>query len=191
MRVIAGAARGRPLVGPKGAGTRPTSDLLRGAIFSMLEARGASFTRVLDLYAGTGALGIEALSRGADWADFVERDRASCAVITANLARTGLAAQARVLCAALPAALARLRGPYGLIFVDPPYADLAVSAVLAQLRFGGEVDAETTIAYEHSRRTIPPDVCGSLPRQLTRRHGDTAVSLYCLDEVADDDNGGI
>lgn len=191
MRVIAGAARGRPLLGPKAAGTRPTSDLVRGALFSMLEARGASFTRVLDLYAGVGALGIEALSRGAEWADFVERDRANCPVITTNLQRTGLGAQARVLCAALPAALARLRGPYGLIFLDPPYADPGAATVLEQLQFGREVDADTTIAYEHGRRTIPPDVCGSLPRQVTRRHGDTAVSLYYLSAAADDDDGGV
>ena len=182
MRIIAGTARGRTLAGPRGAATRPTSDKVRGAIFSMLEARGATFSRVLDLYAGTGALGIEALSRGAEFAEFVERDRAACAVIAENLRRTGLSESARVHCAALPAALARVRGPFGLIFCDPPYGDLAVDEMLARLRPGHELGVDSTIVYEHSRRTMPPDRCAGLPRQVTRRHGDTSVSLYYLDD---------
>src|SRR5581483_8943357 len=105
MRVIAGAARGRPLQAPKSPATRPTSDLVRGAIFSMLETRGAWFTRVLDLYAGTGAMGIEALSRGAERAVFVERDRAACAVITANLEKTGLSSNGTILQGVLPGAI--------------------------------------------------------------------------------------
>jgi len=181
VRIIAGSARGRTLAGPRNAGTRPTSDKVRGAIFSMLEARGAAFTRVLDLYAGTGALGVEALSRGAEFAEFVERDRAACAVIGENLRRAGLAGCARVHCAALPAALRRVAGPFGLIFCDPPYAESTASDTLSQLRPGRELDDSTTIVYEHGRRTMPPDVCGGLPRQITRRHGDTAVSLYYLD----------
>lgn len=188
MRIIAGTARGRTLAGPHGPGTRPTSDKIRGAIFSMLEARGATFSRVLDLYAGTGALGIEALSRGAAFAELVERDRAACAVIAENLRRTGLSDLARVHCAALPAALARVSGPFGLIFCDPPYADAAVSETLARLRPGYEIDRESTIVYEHSRRTMPPDLCAGLPRQVTRRHGDTSVSLYYLDQS--DGSGG-
>ncbi|HEY8838128.1 MAG TPA: RsmD family RNA methyltransferase [Dehalococcoidia bacterium] len=178
MRVIAGEARGRILHGPKSAGTRPTSDLARGAVFSMLESRGASFTRVLDLFAGTGALGIEALSRGADWADFIESDRAACGVIAANLVSTGFQQRAAVVCAALPVALRRVWGSYGLIFVDPPYGLDNLSAVWDRLRESGTIDPETTIAYEHSRRTIPPERCGPLPRIVTRAHGTTAVSLY-------------
>src|SRR4051794_6269673 len=94
MRVIAGEARGRTLRAPRGLRTRPTSDLLRGAIFSMLAAMGLKPSRVLDLYAGSGALGIEALSRGAIHADFVERDRVACAVIQSNLEHSACAARA-------------------------------------------------------------------------------------------------
>lgn len=188
MRIIAGTARGRTLAGPRGANTRPTSDKVRGAIFSMLEARGGSFSRVLDLYAGTGALGIEALSRGAEFAEFVERDRAACAVIVENLRRAGLSELARVHCASLPAALARVAGPFGLIFCDPPYADASVSQTLERLRPGHEIDADSTIVYEHGRRTMPPDLCAGLPRQVTRRHGDTSVSLYYRDH--EDGSGG-
>ncbi|HZQ37359.1 MAG TPA: 16S rRNA (guanine(966)-N(2))-methyltransferase RsmD [Dehalococcoidia bacterium] len=191
MRIIAGTARGRTLAGPRGAATRPTADKVRGAIFSMLEARGAAFTRVLDLYAGTGALGIEALSRGAESAEFVERDRAACAVIAENLRRAGLGDLARVHCAALPAALARVSGPFGLIFCDPPYADASVTETFERLRPGHEIDAASTIVYEHSRRTMPPDLCAGLPRQVTRRHGDTSVSLYYLDGSGSDGAGGV
>ncbi|HLZ71202.1 MAG TPA: 16S rRNA (guanine(966)-N(2))-methyltransferase RsmD [Dehalococcoidia bacterium] len=190
MRIIAGTARGRTLAGPRNLTTRPTSDKVRGAIFSMLEARGASFSHVLDLYAGTGALGIEALSRGAEFAEFVERERGACAVIAENLRRSGLEAAARVHCAALPAALGRVNGPFGLIFCDPPYADASVAETLERLRSGRELDASSTIVYEHGRRTMPPDACGGLPRRVTRRHGDTSVTLYYLDKPNDDNPDG-
>src|SRR3990172_1732968 len=98
MRVIAGSARGRPLKAPRDrAGrTRPSSELVRGAMFSALASMGADMARVLDLYAGSGALGIEALSRGGDTCDFVERDAGACAVIRDNLAATGFADRSRV-----------------------------------------------------------------------------------------------
>ncbi|MEE8385300.1 MAG: RsmD family RNA methyltransferase, partial [Dehalococcoidia bacterium] len=88
MRVIAGRAKGHRLAGPASRGTRPTSDLVRGAVFSALEAMGADMTRTLDLYAGSGALGIEALSRGGQWCDFVEKDGRACASIRENVAKT-------------------------------------------------------------------------------------------------------
>jgi len=178
MRVIAGIARGRTLKGPATVATRPTSDLVRGVMFSMLEARGAEFTRVLDLYAGTGALGIEALSRGAEWADFVERDRAACAVIASNLDRTGLSGRAHIVRGVLPAALNRISGAYTLVLCDPPYADPGVAEVQSYPALAAAVGAGTTIVFEHDRRTMPPEEFATLPRQVTRRHGDTAVSLY-------------
>jgi 16S rRNA (guanine966-N2)-methyltransferase len=196
MRVIAGEARGRPLQGPKHAGTRPTSDLIRGAIFSMLEARGAVFDRVLDLFAGTGALGIEALSRGAAFAEFVERDRGVCRIIELNLDRTGLRSRGRVLCAPLPGALSRLAGPYQLIFADPPYGLADAAAVLDAVGAGALVEDESTIVYEHARRTMPPEACGRLPLVVTRAHGSTAVSLYYRQDAiaaagySDDADGG-
>src|SRR5579884_1561280 len=178
MRVIAGSARGRPLLGPRSSGTRPTSDLVRGAIFSMLEARGAWFTRVRDLYAGTGAMGIEALSRGAEEADFVERDRAACAIIRGNLERTGFSDAGRVIHAALPGALERLRGPYGLIFIDPPYDAPGIPELFTRLGREGVVDETSTIVYEHSRRTIAPERCGPLRLAVERVHGTTSLALY-------------
>src|SRR3990170_2227754 len=112
MRVIGGSAKGRRLRGPRGRSTRPTSDLVRGAMFDILTSLGADLSRVLDLYAGTGALGIEALSRGSEWCDFVERD---------NLAPPGLVERARGTRGPVEKAEARLSGPYSLLLADPPY----------------------------------------------------------------------
>jgi 16S rRNA (guanine966-N2)-methyltransferase len=151
MRVIAGRAKGHRLAGPRSRGTRPTSDLVRGAVFSALEAMGADLTRTLDLYAGSGALGIEALSRGGEWCDFVEKDGRACGSIRANLTRTGFERQAGVRSAPVERELGRLEGPYTLILADPPYASEAVR-VLERL--------------------------GELSRVRTLRHGDSAVSIY-------------
>ena len=125
MRVIAGRARGRRLIAPqrlrrrRGSSVRPTSDLVRGAIFSVLASLQADMSRVLDLYAGSGALGIEALSRGGDWCDFIERDRATCETIGENLRLTGFEAQARVYSLPAKRAVEELHGPYTLVLADP------------------------------------------------------------------------
>lgn len=181
MRVIAGSARGRALVAPRGASTRPTSDLIKGAIFSMLDARGVDFDRVLDLFAGSGALAIEALSRGGGEAVLIDRDRAACAVIARNLSATGFADQARVICGTLPGALDLVEGaPFSAIFLDPPYAQSGIDELFAALVKRGLVTERSTIVYEHSRRTMPPAWCGPLRLSLTRIHGETAISLYDL-----------
>src|SRR5215470_4305509 len=97
--------------------------MMRGALFSALDALGADFTRVLDLYAGAGALGIEALSRGAEWVDFVESKPAARRLIEDNLALTGLSGRAGVHAVAAEHAIGRLHEPYDLVLADPPYAD--------------------------------------------------------------------
>jgi 16S rRNA (guanine966-N2)-methyltransferase len=178
MRVIAGSARGTPLRAPRGAGTRPTSDKVREAIFDMLAAMDAPMERVLDLYAGTGALGIEALSRGAAHADFVERHPAACAALRDNLARTRLAARGRVWQGTVARLLPRLTGRYDIVFLDPPYADASAPAVLDALAEGGLVDSASVVVYEHSKRRVPPPACGPLGVYKTRCHGDTCVTIY-------------
>jgi 16S rRNA (guanine(966)-N(2))-methyltransferase RsmD len=120
VRVIAGSARGRTLAAPKGA--RPTSDLARGALFDMLANLDVGWDRALDWFAGSGALGIEALSRGAGWVDFVERDPAAVAVIRRNLAATDFSTRAAVHRLDAARALHVLPGPYDIILADPPYA---------------------------------------------------------------------
>ncbi|MGA9876507.1 MAG: 16S rRNA (guanine(966)-N(2))-methyltransferase RsmD [Solirubrobacteraceae bacterium] len=177
MRVIAGRLGGRRLTAPPGRGTtRPTSDRVREALFSMLgELDGAV---VLDLFAGTGALGIEALSRGAERVVFVERDRAALRALRENLARLGLAEpEARMRAGDALAALraARKRGEtYDLVFVDPPYAhtrDLGdeLSALLPGLLAPG-----ARVVVESDRRA-PAELPLRVVQQ--RRYGDTTITI--------------
>ena len=150
----------------------------------MLASMDVSLGRVLDLYAGSGALGIEALSRGAVTADFVERDAVACAIIRDNLMRVGAAKDARIYHLPVERSLARLSGRYDLIFLDPPYADTGVGRLLESLGAGPLVNQSTTIVYEHDRRTTPPETIGVLSQIKTRRHGDSCVSFYGAPECA-------
>ena len=178
MRVIAGRAKGHRLAGPPSRATRPTSDLVRGAVFSALDSMGADLSRTLDLYAGSGALGIEALSRGAQRCDFVERDARACASIRQNLSETSFEGQGEVLCLPVERALPRLEGPYTLVLADPPYA-LEATAILEGLVERGLVEAgRTVLVLEHSSREEAPGRLAALTQVKTLRHGDTAVSLY-------------
>jgi 16S rRNA (guanine966-N2)-methyltransferase len=152
---------------------------VREALFGMLEARGlVSGARVLDLYAGTGALGLEALSRGAAHATFVERGREALDALRANIAALDLAALAHVARGTVESAASRLEGPFDLVFVDPPYADVpsgAVAAALARVR--GALAAGATVVLEHASRDRPPELPG-LSRGESRRHGDTTLTFY-------------
>jgi len=184
MRVIAGTARGRrlksPPVRPRGVSSvRPSSDLMRGAIFSALTSLDADLSRVLDIYAGSGALGIEALSRGAEWCDFVERDPAACAVIRENLRLTGFEAKAAVHCMPAERAASRVSGSYTLVLADPPYADEQARSVLQHLAASALIEPGNTIlVLEHGARSEPAAAVGPLALLNSRRHGDSAVSIY-------------
>jgi 16S rRNA (guanine966-N2)-methyltransferase len=193
MRVISGAARGRSLRAT--ADTRPTADLVKGAMFSMLEAlaykRGyepdpdgnfaaaQAWPRVLDLFAGSGALGIEALSRGAQSADFLEQDRQAGRIIEANLRATGLAGQARVHVAPVLAGLGRLHGPYDVVFIDPPYAEHELLTQTVE-RIGASdlLTSHSVVVLEQPNEDQPPGSIGQLPMLHTRRHGRTRITLY-------------
>lgn len=153
--------------------------MMRGALFSALDSLGADFTRVLDLYAGTGALGIEALSRGAGWCDFVERDRAMADVIRENLRLTGFEGRAKVYPIAAERALSRLSEPYTLVLADPPYDDAGAVGVLAEFAASQLVGDEAVVALEHRARDEPAAALGSLQLAKSLRHGDSAVSIYC------------
>jgi 16S rRNA (guanine966-N2)-methyltransferase len=152
VRIIAGRWRGRPLVAPAGAATRPTADRVREALFSMLASRLGSFDglQVADLFAGSGALGLEALSRGAAHCVFVENDRAAVEAIRRNLAALG--ASGEVL--ARSAEHAALPGPVDVAFLDPPYGSGLAAPALAKLGVapGGWASVETgrgeTVAAE-------------------------------------------
>jgi 16S rRNA (guanine966-N2)-methyltransferase len=174
MRVIAGTAGGRRLVAPKGRDVRPTSDRVKEALFSSLAPR-LSGARVLDLYAGSGALAIEALSRGAASAVLVERNRAALAAIERNLAATGFTAVARVVDSDLPRALDQLARPFDVVFLDPPYAlaEDEIAAVLAALVPLLAPDAAVRLEWP-ARRPAPPWPQGLSPGRI-RRYGDTTI----------------
>ena len=178
MRIIVGKAKGQYIKSPKGVSLRPTSDLIRGAIFSILESINADWSSVLDLYAGTGSLGIEALSRGAGWADFVEQNPKCCAIIKENLERAGLAAQAHIYCSSVTNALSFLKGRYGIILMGPPYADLSIIETLEQLAISCLVGAGSTMVVEHSYRLSLSSAYGNFQLVKQRRHGDTCISIF-------------
>jgi 16S rRNA (guanine966-N2)-methyltransferase len=190
MRVIAGERKGFRLKGPAGPGTRPMADKIRGALFSMLGSLGLEPERVLDLYAGTGSIGIEALSRGAEWADFVERNGAAAAVVRANLAQTRFADVARVHQVPVAAFLRRppAGAPYDLVILDPPYADPEIVPTLGEVGRSSLVQSGTVVAIGHSPRVALPEEVGRLRRLRQRCHGDSCFSIY---EVGEGDGGGV
>jgi 16S rRNA (guanine966-N2)-methyltransferase len=220
VRVIAGVARGRPLRAPSRAPTRPTGDKVKGAIFSMLEAealrRGfepvaddaeqdgrfaaaVAWPRVLELYAGSGALAIEALSRGATHADFVESSADARQAIVTNLEKTGLTERASVHAISSEAAVSTFRGSYDLILLDPPYDAEGVRLVLERLAGGGLLSRSGVVVLEHRRSTEPPEQIGApdgrseLRLLRTRQHGAASVSLYAVATPPNPDtesNGG-
>ncbi len=182
-RVIAGRARGIRLSGPRDADTRPLSDRVKESLFAALEAEGAFEGPFLDLFAGTGAGGIEALSRGAPRATFVEHDARTAALVTDNLARTRLSGGTVV----RRDALAHLSGgrateaePYRAVLVDPPYGQTSLSEALGLLgdeRLAWLAD-DATVVLKHFWRDEPPVEAGSLVRARQRRFGETMLTFY-------------
>lgn len=185
MRVIAGRLGGRRLVAPRGAETRPTTDRVREALFSALGD--VSDAAVCDLYAGTGALGIEALSRGAARGVFVESGRAALAALRENLASLELGQVARVIPLPVERALDRLGqdAAFDLVLLDPPWVALAAAAAAAgRLVSLGLLAPGGRLVLEHARRDAAPAIPG-LSLDSTRTYGDTAVSLYARGEPDD------
>jgi 16S rRNA (guanine966-N2)-methyltransferase len=189
-RVIAGSAAGRRLTAP-GPGTRPLSDRVKQTLFAILEPElpGAHF---LDLCAGSGAGGIEALSRGAALALLVEQDGRTCKVIAENLARTGLAgpnavvvraeAQAWLAAAAQPVAAPPAGAPFGLVLLDPPYDQTSLLesllATLAEPTAGALLADDALVVAKHFWRAAPPARIGLLRSTRERRFGETSLTFY-------------
>ena len=194
-RVIAGAARGVRLLAP-GAVTRPLGDRVKQTLFAILEARGEDGWPVafLDLFAGSGAAGIEALSRGAPRAAFVERDERAVRVIEENLRRATAAAgddgrawQAEVHRSDVLAFLARdaaeAGGPFGAVVVDPPYGDAVILRALERLAAPGAgwLNDDATVVAKHFWRDPLPERTGALHRTRQRRFGETNLSFYAVE----------
>ena len=179
MRVIAGTYRGRQLKAPPGDATRPTGARVREALFSILGD--VTKLKVLDLYAGSGALGIEALSRGAGSAVFVESARPALLCLRENLTKLGLSSVSTTIGRRVQDAALELRalGPFELVLCDPPWRDVeAAAAVLQALAGAGLFTAGARVALEHAAKQPPPTANSSLLRVFDeRRWGDTAVTL--------------
>jgi 16S rRNA (guanine966-N2)-methyltransferase len=179
VRIIGGLLGGRRIRAPRGDETRPTADRVRQALFDVLGGDVAG-ARVLDLYAGTGALALEALSRGAASAVLVDRAAASVRCIEENVAALGVGDRARVLRADVPAALARLSDRFDLVFLDPPWADAAEVAGRVLPALPPLLSSGARVIVEHDRRLALPDQFGDLACADRRRWGDTAVSFYAM-----------
>lgn len=181
MRIIAGEYRGRVLKSPPDSRTRPTSDRLRETLFNILAPQIGDDTRVLDLCAGTGAVGIEALSRGAEFVTFVDKSRKACALIEENLDLLGID-ESKTEVVALPAEnfSGRDHKPgWDIVFYDPPY-ETNYSLVLFD--FGAEearlLREEGVLIAEHHAKNILPDASGQLRRWRLLTQGDTCLSFY-------------
>lgn len=176
MRIIAGELKGRRLDAPKWEGLRPTSDKLRETLFNVLATRVVG-ARVLDAYAGTGAVGLEALSRGAAHVTFVEKDPRAARLIETNLIRCGVSDRHAIIRAGLAGATRRLSAEqFDIIFLDPPYGAAALVEALtpaAELADEGPV-----VVIEHAARDAAPAASGGLSRVRAVKSGDSALAFY-------------
>jgi 16S rRNA (guanine966-N2)-methyltransferase len=178
MRLTGGLDRGRRLIAPRGAQTRPTAARVREAIFNILGP--APEGSVLDLYAGTGALGLEALSRGASQAVFIEREHAPLLALRRNIKELGFEGRASIVASDVRTGLRRLAGKgnrFSWIFLDPPYVK-EMTGVLAELSGGDLLTPCAVVVLEHDKRNAPPESVGRLFLTDRRQYGDTELSFY-------------
>jgi len=176
MRIIAGRLKGRVLQAPTWDGLRPSSDRLRETLFNIL-APALDGARLLDVCAGTGAVGLEALSRGAAWVTFVEQDRRALALIEANLKKCGVTDGYTIERRdALTRTAAGLDASFDLVFLDPPYAQRSLEPWLTMAAAHVRVDGQ--VVLEHATRLAAPERVGPLRRVRERRQGDSTLSFY-------------
>lgn len=184
MRVITGKAKGRQLKGPPDINTRPMLDRVKESLFAILSGYEVIQGRVLDLFAGTGSLGIEFLSRGASWCDFVEQRREVCKIIAENLRITHFSDQARIHQITVERFIAGGSSePYAIIMLDPPYASPTIEATIEQIAASRLVQDGTIVVVGHWPRLVLQERYGKLEQLTTRRIGDSSFSIYeCIDE---------
>ena len=179
MRIIAGTLKGRRLVTPKGASLRPTSDRVKESMFNILGAK-VDGGVVLDLFAGTGNLGIEALSRGAKRVVFIENSREALMVIRRNLQECRMQEQSEVLPKDVDRAIGQLQAKgerFDLIFMDPPYEKGLIKRTLNRLKTEKVYHNDSVLVVEHTRREPLPELLGSWNLIRQRRIGDTVLSF--------------
>ena len=180
MRIISGQARGKQLASVQGMEIRPTSDRVREALFSSLASRLGSFDGldVLDLFAGTGALGLEALSRGAAHVCFVDSGRQAQKLIRTNSERCGMDQRYQLMPLAVDQALERLSGAFDLIFLDPPYRKGLVDTTLNHISQRGLLKPDGLICAEEDKTTTVQEVYGHYQRINLKIYGTTALHLF-------------
>jgi 16S rRNA (guanine966-N2)-methyltransferase len=192
MRVIGGHDRGRRLRAPRGLHTRPTADRVRVTLFDVIGPAVAG-ARVLDLFAGTGAVGIEALSRGAARVVLVERDQSALRALRANLATLGASrAAARVLAGDVLQLLPTVgveEGTFDFVFIDPPYGTTLAGRTLEALAAARVCRDGSEVVVQHSTRTVLPVVTGLVAHRRPRRFGDTALTFLRAGGAVPDDSG--
>ncbi|MBI5118062.1 16S rRNA (guanine(966)-N(2))-methyltransferase RsmD [Candidatus Poribacteria bacterium] len=180
MRITGGQARGIIIRAPKNMRTRPTSDKVREALFDTLGARVAD-RNVLDLFAGSGALAIEALSRGAKQAALVERDPVAARLIHENLTRGGFSERAEVFVTDFRDAIrifGRTARQFDLVFIDPPYQSDLLDQITLVLEKHRVVAPRAIVVLEHFKKIEPPPAVSEIPLSRTRFYGQTALSYY-------------
>jgi 16S rRNA (guanine966-N2)-methyltransferase len=178
MRVTGGKVKGTRLKTLPRHSIRPTTSVVRQAIFSLLENRPTNWRQVLDLYAGSGALGIEALSRRSEWVDFVDHRKSCCDLIRSNLAKIGELQRAHIYCCSVSKALAFLNSSYDIIFIDPPYSDPSTNNLLIDLAKSNLLRENSTIVLCHANRFPLNSDYDGLHLVKQRRYGDTFIFIY-------------
>ena len=176
-RITGGSHRGRRLRAPTGAGLRPTSERVRAALFSIIGSEAVDGKRVADLYAGTGAIGLDALSRGAASADFVESNRRLCGELSERLSSWSLDARAKVYRGRVLKTLERLPGGYDLVVADPPYSSTELAEVVDRLQSERLVNPGGLVVLEHRSGVTGEFATGRFELETTKTYGDTALTV--------------
>jgi 16S rRNA (guanine966-N2)-methyltransferase len=179
LRISGGELRSRSVPAPRGLATRPTAAKVREALFAIW-ASGVDGARMLDLYAGSGAIGFEALSRGAASVTFVELHAPTAAAIKRAAAELGVSARAAIVCAPVEKAAQRVTGRFDVVYADPPYALPPPHLTLSTLRARGAIDARTLIAYER-REGAPPFASPGFSTAREARYGDTVLQFIAVE----------
>ena len=178
MRITGGKVKGTRLKTLSRHSIRPTTSVVKQAIFSLLENRATNWRQVLDLYAGSGALGIEALSRRAEWVDFVDYRKSCCDIIRTNLEKIGEPHRAHIYCCSVSKAVAFLNNSYDIIFMDPPYSAPSTNNLLMNLAKSKLLRENSTIVLCHANRFSLNSDYDGLHLVEQRRYGDTFIFIY-------------
>lgn len=181
MRIIAGSARGRTLIAPSGNTTRPTQDKVRESLFNILQFR-VQGAHVLDLFAGSGALGLESISRGAEMAVLVDSSRQAVQCITKNIKTVRADETARVLACDYRQAISRLQSEgacFDLVFIDPPYRMEDTGEIVSLLYDGGLLSEDAWLIIEHAL-SVQPQLPPRFRVRDRRKYGDTQMTFACL-----------